>query len=89
MRHHRDCAVVMRSDTSASPRDRPAGRDDTRRHLQCDVASRRRMALTRRMSKPYKVRRPPPEDSKRFYLVTLVVILVAMVTGGILSRLLY
>ena len=42
------------------------------------------------MSKPYKVRRPPPEkDSRRFYLVTLVVILVAMVTGGVLSRLLY
>ncbi len=42
------------------------------------------------MSKPYKIRRPPPgQDSKRFYLVTLVVILVAMVTGGVLSRLLY
>ncbi len=47
------------------------------------------MALTGKMSKPYKVRRPPPQDSKRFYLVTLVVILVAMVTGGVLSRLLY
>ena len=42
------------------------------------------------MSKPYKVRRPPPgKNGRQFYLVTLVVILVAMVTGGVLSRLLY
>ena len=41
------------------------------------------------MSKPRKVRRPPEKNSRQFYLVTLVVILVAMVTGGVLSRLLY